>query len=558
MRSLPRLKELAAVVVVIVSGLALTALAGFAAWTTERDRQADELAHQGELVERMIVDTLDVAITQVRSLQAYFAASDEVTAAEFGRFGFFQGASPGMVALGYAPVVSGENFTELVERARSERLGYVLVDADRHVIQEPPASGAPLIPVWYAYQYNMLPSILGMDLNSDPARRAAITAARTRSRPVVSERVGMLGDRDGAYVEIYGAVDDDTRGNPGVVFATLAVDELVEAETRATLSGIELQITNPSGAGPASVTEPDRWSDTFEVEDQEWRVSLNRIDPSPLMPPVILMVAAGLAITASAGLITSMVTRSRMRRREIEDLRRSTRDKDVFLSSVAHELRTPLTSVVGATALLVEAWDDLDSSEVKELLRVTHSEASDLAGLIDDVLVAGRLESGTINLKLEPVDLAQEVRRVAGRISTDRRFDIQLPDTGPMVAADSLRIRQIVRNLMINATRYAETTIAVTTVEADDEVILTVRNDGTAIPDHIAAVLFEPYQGGVDQRAKQGSIGLGLPVSRRLARAMGGDLTYSHADGWAAFTIRLPHAVHSTEAERAAAGVAPA
>src|SRR5690606_17134864 len=98
----------------------------------------------------------------------------------------------------------------------------------------------------------------------------------------------------------------------------------------------------------------------------------------------------------------------------------------------------------------------------------------------------------------------------------------------------------------------------VTTVEADDEVILTVRNDGTAIPDHIAAVLFEPYQGGVDQRAKQRSIGLGLPVSRRLARAMGGDLTYSHADGWAAFTIRLPHAADLTEEQQVAAGAAPA
>lgn len=558
MRSLPRLKELAAVVVVIVSGLALTALAGFAAWTTERDRQADELAHQGELVEQMIVGTLDVAITQVRSLQAYFAASDEVTAAEFGRFGFFQGASPGMVALGYAPVVSSENFTELIERARTERLGYVLVDVDRQVIQQPPASGAPLIPVWYAYQYNMLPSIMGLDLNSDPVRRAAIAAARTRSRPVVSEPVEMLGDDDGAYVEIYGAVDDDTRGNPGIVFATMAVDDLVEAEIRAALAGIELQIANPTESDPASITEPDRWSDTFEVEDQEWRVSLNRIDPSTLTPTVILMAAAGLAITASAGLVTTVVTRSRVRQREIEDLRRSTRDKDVFLSSVAHELRTPLTSVVGATALLAEAWDELDSSEVNELLRVTHSEAGDLADLIDDVLVAGRLDSGAINLKLEPVDLAREVRRVAERISTDRRFDIQLPDTGPMVEADSLRIRQIVRNLMVNATRYAETTIAVASVEADGEVSLTVRNDGPAIPDHITDVLFEPYQSGVDQRAKQGSIGLGLPVSRRLARAMGGDLTYSHADGWSAFTIRLPQVAETTEEDRTTAAATPA
>jgi signal transduction histidine kinase len=557
-RSLPRLKEFAAVVVVIVSGLVLTGVAALATWTTDRDRQANELAHQGELVGRNIVDTLDVAITQVRSLQAYFAASDEVTAAEFGRFGFFQGASPGMVALGYAPVVSPEDFEDLSERAQSERLGYVLVDVDRQVIQEPPASGRPLVPVWYAYQYNMLPSILGLDLNSDPVRRAGITQARTRSRPIVSETVEMLGGGDADYVEIYGAVDDDTHGNPGIVFASLAVADLVDVETRADLAGFDLRVSNPSGETPAPVSEPDQWADTFEVEGQEWRVTLTRARPSGIPPAVLLVVTAGLAITASAGLITSMVTRSRARRREIEDLRRSTRDKDVFLSSVAHELRTPLTSVVGATALLAEAWDDLDSSEVKELLRVTHSEASDLADLIDDVLVAGRLESGTINLKLEPVDLAREVRRVAERVSTDRRFEIGLPDVGPLVEGDSLRIRQIVRNLLVNATRYAETTIAVATRDFDGEVELTVRNDGPAIPDHIADVLFEPYQGGVDQRAKQGSIGLGLPVSRRLARAMGGELSYSHADGWAVFTIRLPCAIEANEEEQATTQVAPA
>lgn len=550
MRSLPRLKELAAVVAVVVSGLVLTGVAALATWTTDRDREAHELAHQGELVGRMIVDTLDVAITQVRALQAYFAASDEVTAAEFGRFGFFQGASPGMVALGYAPVVPADDFEDIAERARSERLGYVLVDVDRQVIQEPPASGRPLIPVWYAYQYNMLPSILGLDLNSDPIRRAGIAQARTRSRPIVSEAVGMLGGGDAEYVEIYGAVDDDTRGNPGIVFASLAVADLVDEETRADLAGFDLHVSNPAGAIPAPVAEPDRWADTFELEDQEWWVTLTRTRPPGIPPAVLLVVAAGLATTAGAALITSMVTRSRVRRREIEDLRRSTRDKDVFLSSVAHELRTPLTSVVGATALLSEAWNDLDSSEVEELLRVTHSEASDLADLIDDVLVAGRLESGTINLKLEPVDLAREVRRVAERVSTDRRFEIGLPDVGPMVEGDSLRIRQIVRNLLVNATRYAETTIAVASLDLDGEVELSVRNDGPAIPDHIADVLFEPYQGGVDQRAKQGSIGLGLPVSRRLARAMGGDLTYSHADGWAVFMIRLPRAVEVSEEEQ--------
>ncbi|HSJ35598.1 MAG TPA: ATP-binding protein [Acidimicrobiia bacterium] len=539
MRSLPRLKELATVVVVIITGLVLSSLAGVAAWTTERDRQTQEIAHQGEMVGRVISDTLDLAVTQVRSLQAFFAASDQITAAEFGRFGFFQGASPGMVALGYAPVVTADRFDDLQERVENERLGYVLIDNGRRVIDEAPRD-RPLVPVWFAYQFNMLPSILGLDLNSDPVRRSAIAEARTRARPVVSEVVDVLGATDREYVDIYGAVDNDTHGGAGIVFASLALADLVGAETRAALPGIDLRISSLPEETPAPISEPARWSDTFEVQDQQWLVTLVRSDATGIPPLSLLTMAAGLAITASAALATSVLARSRARRREIEGLRRSTRDKDVFLTSVAHELRTPLTSVVGVTALLSEEWGDLEPEEVRELLRDTHSEASDLADLIDDLLVAGRLESGTINYKLEPVDLAREVRRVATRVSTDRRLDIQLPDTGPMVAADSLRVRQIVRNLLVNATRYAETTISIFTEPFEGGVRLVVRNDGPSIPDYIADVLFEPYQGGVDDRAKQGSIGLGLPVSRRLARAMGGDLSYSHSDGWCRFTLGLP------------------
>lgn len=555
MRSLPRLKELATVLVVIVTGLVLSGLAGVAAWTTERDRQAQEIAHQGEMVGRMISDTLDLAVTQVRSLQAFFAASDQITAAEFGRFGFFQGASPGMVALGYAPVVTPDRFGDLQERVDTERLGYVLIDNSRRVIEEAPGD-RPLVPVWYAYQFNMLPSILGLDLNSDPVRRAAIAEARTRARPVVSEVVDVLGATDREYVDIYGAVDNDTHGNPGIVFASLALADLVGAETRATLSGIDLTISNLAEEAPTPISEPGRWSNTFEVQNQEWLVTLARSDQTKIPPVSVLVMAAGLAVTASAGLVTTMLTRSRARRREIEDLRRSTRDKDVFLTSVAHELRTPLTSVVGVTALLSQEWVGLEPDEVRELLRDTHSEASDLADLIDDLLVAGRLESGTINYKLESVDLAHEVRRVAARVSTDRRLDIQLPDTGPMVAADSLRVRQIVRNLLVNATRYAETTISIFTAAVEGEVALIVRNDGPSIPEHIAEVLFEPYQGGVDDRAKQGSIGLGLPVSRRLARAMGGDLSYSHADGWCSFTLGLPSTTVTQEDDQPTAQMA--
>lgn len=547
MASLPRLKVLAPVIVLIV-GLVSTLVAAAAAGTAERTAQTQEIAHQGEIVARLVADTVDLGIAQVRSLRAFFESSETVTAVEFGRFALYQGGSPGMTATGYAPIVPADRFDSVQEESRSERSQYVIVDVNRAVIDEAP--GRDVVPVWYAYQHTVVPSLLGVDLASDPRRREAIERALARGRPVVSHYLETLGDPGRDYVEIYAPIDTTDGGLPGVVFATLAVPELVGEHTRDTLDGLALDIRDVTDGGAARVEDgPARWSTTVDVEDRVWEVTLTRQGGSGIPALALVVLTAGAGITLLVARITAMVSKSRSRRRELEDLKIVVKAKDVLLSSVAHELRTPLTSVVGLTALLADEWESIERSEVDELLRITNSEAADLADLVNDLLVAGRLEAGSVQFQYEDVDLGREVRQVANRISTDRRLEVGLPEHGPVVRADALRVRQIVRNILVNAVRHAETTVEVAAEIGDEQLILTIRNDGPAIPDHIAEVLFEPYQGGRDRPAKQGSIGLGLPVSSRLAAGMGGGLSYRYVDGWCTFTIRLPLPTPAGEAE---------
>lgn len=547
MPSLPRLKVLAPVIV-LVAGLVSTLVAAAAAGTAERTAQTQEIAHQGEMVARLVADTVDLGIAQVRSLRAFFESSESVTAVEFGRFALYQGGAPGMTATGYAPIVPPDRFDGLQEESRSERSQYVIVDVNRTVIDDAP--GRDVVPVWYAYQHTVAPSLLGVDLASDLRRREAIESALARGRPVVSQYVETLGDPERDYVEIYAPVDTADEGLPGVVFATLAVPELMGERTRDTLDGLALDIRDVTDGGEAAGEDgPARWSTTVDVEDRVWEVTLTRQGGSGIPALALAVLAAGAAITLLVARITAMVSRSRSRRRELDDLKTAVKAKDVLLSSVAHELRTPLTSVVGLTALLADEWESIERSEIDELLRITNSEAADLADLVNDLLVAGRLEAGSVQFQYEDVDLGREVRRVANRISTDRRLEVGLPEHGPVVRADALRVRQIVRNILVNAVRYAETAVRVAAEIGEEQVILTICNDGPAIPDHIAEVLFEPYQGGRDRPAKQGSIGLGLPVSSRLAAGMGGELSYRYVDGWCTFTIRLPVPTPAAEAE---------
>lgn len=534
-------RDLATALFVVAVGLVLTGLASYDAWSGEQDAQIQELADEGELVSRLLEETVDLAVTQLRSAQAFFEASEAVGPVEFARFALIQGGSPGMVSLGFARVVPTEEWATFTRQARAERPQYVVVDMERRAMSEPPLD-RPFVPVWYSHLRGIMPSVLGVDLADDPLRREAIDRALASRKPAITPPVEVLGDPESSYVEIYSPVRGDAGGGPGVVFTSIDIFELLDESTRAAVRATLADI--PQGTGdPGPVTaSPDRWTDRVEIADRLWEISLTRQERSQPPALVVTWLVTGLAITLLGAILTAVLGASRRRRRELRDLIAITKEKDVFLASVAHELRTPLTSVVGITALLAAEFRSLDTVEIEDLLDATHAEASDLADLIEDLLVAGRLDAGAITYRPEIVDVGAEVRRVVNRVSTDHRVEVGLPATGPLVYADPLRVRQIVRNIVVNAIRYSRTALSIETEEGSGYISLAMRNDGPAIPEHLEEVLFEPYQEGRDRPYTKGSIGLGLPVSRRLAQAMGGDLSYQYVDGWCVFTVRLPAA----------------
>lgn len=525
---------------VLAVGLALTGVAVVAEWRDTLRQEERALAEQGQIVSRQVAETIELGISKTRSVQAFFEASEEVTPFEFSRFAQYQGTSPGMVGIGYARGVPSDELAEFTRRGRLERPQYVVVDSRRRVIT---GTDGPRyhLPVWHSHLHEIVPPVLGVDLADDPVRREAIDRALTTNRSAVSDRVSVLGDPDGQYVEIYAPASNGTSGEPGVVFATIRLDDIiVAASDSAGREGTSIQLRpNSGGLGDSDTSGPFRWTHRIEVGDGEWLIELTRPERVPVTTLWIL-VLVGLIISCLAAVVTFQVSASRRRQQELAEIVRMTGAKDVFLASVAHELRTPLTSVVGATALLKEDWASLSAAETEELLTVAHSEATDLGDLVEDLLVAGRLEAGAIHYRAEAVNLAREVNRVVVRINPTNQVEIASLDEGPLAHADPLRVRQIVRNLVVNAVRHAHAKVAITATDNGETVNLAVSNDGDPIPPHLVDVLFRPYQEGRDRPGGHASIGLGLPISQRLADAMGGALTYSYRAGWCTFTLRLP------------------
>ncbi|MFP5332202.1 MAG: PAS domain S-box protein [Acidimicrobiia bacterium] len=216
------------------------------------------------------------------------------------------------------------------------------------------------------------------------------------------------------------------------------------------------------------------------------------------------------------------------------------RSKDEFIASVSHEIRTPLTAVRGFAEILADPHDSLDESERHEMVRWIASEAADVSDIVEDLLVAARSDIDQVSVSLRPVDLGSVVSETVSRLRLDgKSVSVEIPDA-LRVNADPLRLRQILRNLIVNAVRYGGQEVRLVACQEGSEVAFEVRDNGGGIEAGMHEEIFAPYRRGHDRAGLPGSVGLGLSVSRRLARLMGGDVSYSVVDSWPTFTLRLP------------------
>ncbi len=209
-------------------------------------------------------------------------------------------------------------------------------------------------------------------------------------------------------------------------------------------------------------------------------------------------------------------------------------DKDRFLATVSHELRTPLT-VVHGLAIMLESVD-LDEAERRDLMRAMAQESGDVAAIVEDLLVLARLDGGTLSVRPQPL----EIRSLVEQVGQTRGLDARVPDLEATVVADPIRVRQVVRNLLVNAQRYGGSHVRIEISADSGEVTVAVCDDGPGVPIGTEDLIFEPYGRAHAHPDQVDSVGLGLSVSRELARMMGGDVVYQRQQDWTRFELTLP------------------
>jgi signal transduction histidine kinase len=217
-----------------------------------------------------------------------------------------------------------------------------------------------------------------------------------------------------------------------------------------------------------------------------------------------------------------------------------TQQSQQFLARVSHELRTPLNSVLGFAKMLRRT--ELPEPQVSYLKQVVE-EGEQLNQLVSDLLDSAHLATGKLRLTLGACDVntvcqavGEEVRQV---LKPTVSLEMALSSGLPEIQADELRLRQIVRNLAVNAAKYTlQGVIAIKTSQRGAHLLIMVSDTGPGIPEDQHEFVFVPF---VKRDNRSAGVGLGLDIARQLARLHGGDIRLESVVGQGStFTVELP------------------
>jgi PAS domain S-box-containing protein len=249
------------------------------------------------------------------------------------------------------------------------------------------------------------------------------------------------------------------------------------------------------------------------------------------------------------------------RRAMQEELRRAKEDAEAanamrnrYLAVMSHEIRTPMSGIHGLTELMLTEGEGLDADQ-RENLRMMQGAAHGLLRLVNELLDWSQLEAGSVSLDAAPVIVADFARHIAGlfRPGTEAKgveLALELStEVPPVIVTDALRLRQILSNLLSNAVKFTAQGRVTLAVEAGPEtpgsterrIRFVVTDTGPGIPVEAQAKLFAPYvQADASVARRYGGSGLGLSISRGLARLLGGDITLeSEAGKGSTFTVEI-------------------
>ena len=328
--------------------------------------------------------------------------------------------------------------------------------------------------------------------------------------------------------------------------------------TRPTQSLQDLIASGQEGTGPTRTLEGNElWTAFAKAPTSGWSVVIG-------MPPTLALQSAirstaiyalALALSVLAGLVAAFVIAARINRKletlQAERTARATaeeanRAKDQFIAMLGHELRNPIAAISNAARLSEMAVSDAKvQAKSREIIQ---RQVNNLARLTDDLLDAARAVLGKIELRVQPVNLADAAANAIASLEASGRGG-RHEITGELgeawIDGDPVRIEQVVSNLLVNAVKYTPDGghVRVRTAREGADAVLLVADDGVGMPPELAARAFDLFvQGKREIDRSQGGLGIGLTLVRRIAEMHHGKAGVASAgEGRGCrFVVRIP------------------
>jgi signal transduction histidine kinase len=278
-----------------------------------------------------------------------------------------------------------------------------------------------------------------------------------------------------------------------------------------------------------------------------------------LAAPIVEGRAVG-AVVVHLDITAERVAEQRMRE-AMQTIEAADHAKTTFLAHMSHELRTPLNAILGFSELIRDAHLGPLPERYRSYADDIHRSGQHLLALVNDVLDLSRVESGRLDLQIEPVDLASDIRDAVSLVAQRAealgiRIEQRVAADLPPLNADPLRLRQILINLLTNAVKFTPDggQVTVDAVAVARSIRITVADTGIGMSAAEIALALEPFRQArrLSRRPREGS-GLGLPLAKALVESHGGMLMIdSEPEVGTRITILLP--THAADENSPAAG----
>jgi signal transduction histidine kinase len=271
--------------------------------------------------------------------------------------------------------------------------------------------------------------------------------------------------------------------------------------------------------------------------------------PSPQDTRLALTLAGHAAVAISnARLHRALAGRGEELAHALDELRETSGAKERFFASMSHELRTPLNGILGYQALLLDGLAGDIPPTARGFLEKASTAGRNLLRIVDDILDYAKIEAGRVQLTIQPAavrELVEDAAATLQPVADEKgvRLSLQKPPCASVIGTDAARVRQILVNLLSNAVKFTpaggEVSVSADAL-GDGGVELRVRDTGPGIAPEDQQRIFHEFE---QVRGTRGGTGLGLPISRKLAKMLGGDLVVESCVGeGSSFIVRLPAA----------------